>query len=188
MLSADFCELYPDIELEIIDSTRPLNLANREADVAFRLCESPPDYLIGRKLANIHRSCYIAKKHADKLAQEGWLEQQSWIGWTDKLRRPIGKIAREYPRLGSRHKVLDAALQLEACKNGMGVGILPCFGADPDLIRIPPYLAVPQYDLWILSHPDMRNNTKIRTFVRFMVERVQEKRPLLEGQVFDPPV
>ncbi|NRB37094.1 MAG: LysR family transcriptional regulator [Pseudomonadales bacterium] len=186
---ADFCEQYPEIQLEIIDSTRALNLANREADVAFRLCDTPPDYLIGRKLANIHRSCYIAKKLYPKLHEDGWLEQQNWLGWTDKLRRPIGKIAREYPRLDSKHKIINAALQIEACKNGMGVGILPCFCADNDdeLVRIPPYIAVPRYDLWILSHPDMRHNAKIQCFVRFMVERITQKRPLIEGELFTLP-
>ncbi|NRB42385.1 MAG: LysR family transcriptional regulator [Pseudomonadales bacterium] len=185
---ADFCAEYPEIHLEIIDSTKPLNLANREADVAFRLCESPPDYLIGRKLANIHRACYIAKKFEEKIHDENWLAQQNWIGWTDKLRRPIGKIARDYPRLNSKHKIINAALQVEACKQGMGVGILPCFCADedPGLVRIPPYTAEAKYDLWILSHPDMRSNAKIQTFVRFMVQRIQAKRPLIEGELFNP--
>lgn len=186
---AEFCQLYPQIQLQILDSIQPLNLANREADVAFRLCEHPPDYLVGRKLATIHRACYISSKLAPKLNEEGWLEQQNWIGWTDKLRRPIGTIAREYPRLGSKHKIISANLQIHACKNGMGVGILPCFFADndPDLIRIPPYISAPKYSLWILSHPDMRTNEKIKTFVRFMTERILKKRALLEGEAFDIP-
>lgn len=182
---ADFCALYPDIQLEIIDSTKPLNLANREADVAFRLCENPPEYLVGRKLANMHRSCYIAIKNADRLNDPAWLEQQNWIGWTDKLRRPIGRIAREYPRLISKHKIISAALQIEACRQGMGVGILPCFVGDndPGFIRVPPAIAVPQHDLWVLSHPDMRNNSKIFTFVRFMTERIGKKRDMIEGRI-----
>ena len=56
---ADFCERFPQIQLEIIDSTKVFNLANREADVAFRLCDEPDDHLIGRKLATIHRACYM---------------------------------------------------------------------------------------------------------------------------------
>ena len=184
---AEFCQLHPDVELEVLDSTVPLNLANREADVAFRLCETPPDYLVGRKLANIHRSCYVPRKHLSRVDDETWLEQQNWIGWTDKYRRPIGRMAREYPSFGTKHKIVNTALQIEACKNGMGVGILPCFCADndPELIRIAPYISVPMYDLWILSHPDMRQNLKIQSFVRFMVERIKQKRPLIEGAMFD---
>jgi DNA-binding transcriptional LysR family regulator len=48
---ADFCRMYPQIQLEVIDSARSFNLASREADVALRICSAPPEHLIGRKLA-----------------------------------------------------------------------------------------------------------------------------------------
>ena len=181
---AVFCQEYPDVHLEIIDSTRAFNLANREADVAFRLCDEPPEYLIGRKLANIHRSVYMSKKLLHKLDEPGWLEKQNWLGWTDKQRRPIGRFAKEYPRFESKHKIISAMIQSQACKNGMGVSILPCFvgDKDPELVRVPPYISEPKYDLWILSHPDLRKNLKIQTFVRFMTERVMKKRNLIEGE------
>lgn len=185
---AAFCEIYPKVELDIVDSTRKLNLANREADVAFRLCDQPPAYLIGRQLVTLYRACYIAQSSAHKLSQSGWLEKQNWIGWSDKLRRPIGKIARDYPRFVSRHKIISATLQAAACRNGLGVAILPCFLGDPDptLVRIPPFTSEAKYKLWILSHPDSRNNVKIRTFVSFMTERLMLQRPLIEGETYQP--
>jgi len=186
---AMFCQKYPNIELELIDSIKELNLANREADVAFRIVKNPPEYLIGRKLAVLHRACYISKNLAPKLLEEGWLEKQNWLGWTDKLRRPIGVIAKEYPRFNSKHKIANNQLQIEACKQGLGVAILPCFRADsdPDLIRIPPYISEGKYDLWILSHQDMRKNNKVQTFVRFMTEYIISQKGLIEGESFIKP-
>ena len=183
---AQFSQLYPKIEIDIIDSIKELNLANREADVAFRIVKKPPEYLVGRKLAVIHRACYLSKKSSDKLNEPGWLEKQNWIGWTDKLRRPIGIIAKEYPRFSSKHKIANSQLQLVACKEGMGVAILPCFKGDIDdeLIRIPPYISEDKYDLWILSHPDMRKNSKIQTFVRFMTDYIETKKDLIEGREY----
>ena len=183
---AQFSQLYPKIEIDIIDSIKELNLANREADVAFRIVKKPPEYLVGRKLAVIHRACYLSKKSSDKLNEPGWLEKQNWIGWTDKLRRPIGIIAKEYPRFSSKHKIANSQLQLVACKEGMGVAILPCFKGDIDdeLIRIPPYISEDKYDLWILSHPDMRKNSKIQTFVRFMTDYIKTKKDLIEGREY----
>lgn len=66
----------------------------------------------------------------------------------------------------------------------MGVVILPCFvgDTDSDLIRIPPYTTEPKYDLWVLYHPNLRENAKIRTFVTFINERLAKKRSLLEGE------
>jgi len=184
-----FCKKYPKIEVEIIDSIKELNLANREADVAFRIVKKPPEYLIGRKLAVLHRACYISKNLAPKFNEPGWLEKQNWIGWTDKLRRPIGVIAKEYPRFISKHKIANSQLQTEACKQELGIAILPCFkgDTDPDLIRIPPYISEGKYDLWILSHQDMRKNNKVQTFVRFMTEFVATKKDLIEGKNFIAP-
>lgn len=181
-----FCKKYPQVELDLVDSIKLLNLANREADVAFRIVKEPPEYLIGRKLAVLHRACYMTKNNLPLLKTEGWLEQQNWIGWNDKQRKPIGKIAKEYPRFLSKHKVASAKLQAVATREGMGIGILPCFVGDKDseLVRIPPYTSEAKYDLWILSHPDLRKNAKIQTFVRFMTEYVQEKKDLLEGRAF----
>lgn len=186
---AMFCKKYPKIEIEIIDSIKELNLANREADVAFRIVKKPPEYLIGRKLAVLHRACYISSNLTEKLNEPDWLEQQNWLGWTDKLRRPVGVIAKEYPRFTSKHKIANSQLQLEACKQGLGVSILPCFIADlnPDLIRIPPFISEGKYDLWILSHQDMRKNNKVQTFVRFMTEFVENKKDLIEGRCFSLP-
>lgn len=185
---ADFCREYPDVEMEIVDSIKLLNLANREADVAFRVSNKPPEYLIGRKLAVIHRACYLPKNLAKELNQEE-LRAANWIGWTDKLRRPVGKIAKEYPRFNSRHKIANALLQAEACKNGMGVSILPCFigDSDPDLVRIPPYTSEPKFDFWVLNHPDLRNNAKVMTFVRFMAKSLEQQKDLIEGRRFTAP-
>ena len=185
---AEFCRQYPLIHIEIIDSSRVFNLAKREADVAFRICDQPPEYLIGKKLAVMHRSCYMARKLLPELEREGWLEQQNWIGWSDKMRRPVGKIAREYPRFDSRHKITSGMLQAEACKNGMGISILPCFYADcdPELVRVPPYTTEGKHNFWLVYHPDLRKNAKIQTFVRFMLEHMQTMKPLIEGEKPQP--
>lgn len=184
---AAFSQLYPEINVEVIDSARSFNLTNREADVAIRICNEPPEHLIGRKLAEVHRACYISRDQAEHIENEDWLARQNWIGWSDKMRRPIGKIAREYPKFESKHSIVSAVLQAQACRNGMGISVLPCFmgDRDPDLIRIPPYTTEHKFDMWILSHPDLRKSTKIQTFVRFITERVFEKRALLEGEMFE---
>ena len=71
----------------------------------------------------------------------------------------------------------------------MGIAILPCFMADndPKLVRIPPYTSEGKYDFWVLNHPDLRNNAKIQTFVRFMTEKIKAQQPLLEGKLANLP-
>ncbi len=186
---ADFCQTYPDIDIDIAATNQNLNLANREPDIAIRICSEPPEYLIGRKVAVMHRAPYMAKVSLPKLKEDGWLEKQNWIGWTDKARRPIGKIAREYPRFSSKHKIPDSSLQAQSCALGMGISILPCFVGDrnDDLVRVPPYTTEGKFDIWILSHPDLRKNAKIQVFVRHMTQFIEDLRPLIEGEVFTLP-
>ncbi len=185
---ADFCQMHPQVDLELIESLRPFNLANREADVALRICTTPPDHLIGRKVASIHRACYYSVRHAQDLLTPDWLTQGRWIGWDDRGQRPAGQIAADYPRFRSGHKMMSAALQKQACKAGMGVGILLCYMADedPELFRIPPYTSEHKYDLWLLYHPDLRTSAKVQTFVRFITERITQKKDLLEGKAYRP--
>lgn len=184
---AAFSQMYPEINIEVIDSARSFNLINREADVAIRICNKPPEHLVGRKLADVHRACYISKEQADKLDDQDWLSKQNWIGWSDKMRRPIGKIAQEYPKFESKHSIVSAVLQAQACRDGMGISVLPCFmgDIDPELVRIPPYTTEHKFDMWILSHPDLRKNAKIQTFVRFITEKVFARKTLIEGEMFD---
>ncbi len=183
---ADFSRQHPNIELELLSSIRPFNLANREADIAFRICKEPPDHLIGRKLGNLHRACYYSAERAEELLDPDWINKTNWISWDDKNRRPIGQIAKDYPRLKARHKIMSANMQKEACKAGMGVGILLCFAADndPALIRIPPYTSEHKYDLWMLYHPDLRSSKKIQTFVQFIHARMAKKTALMEGHCY----
>ncbi len=181
---AAFSKIHPQIEIELLASSELYNLNNREADVALRICKEPPDHLIGRKLASLHRACYVTKNWQHHLKDNEWLAKQNWLGWTERMRRPIGKIAREYPRLNSKHKMLDGHLQVKACELGMGVAILPCFVGDsnPKLIRIPPYTTEAKYDLWLLMHPDLRKHTKIQQFVRYLTEQIGLLNPLFEGK------
>lgn len=181
---AAFCAKYPDINLEIIDSARSFNLVNREADVAIRVCNQPPEHLVGRKLANMHRACYISREYSESYEDPDWLAEQNWLGWSDKMRRPIGKIAKEYPKFASKHSIVSAVLQQQACRCGMGIAILPCFmgDKDPELLRVPPFTSEKKFEIWILSHPDLRKNSKIQTFVRFITERTLQKKSLIEGK------
>jgi DNA-binding transcriptional LysR family regulator len=183
---AEFCDIHKHINLDILSSSAQLNINNREADVAIRICKNPPEHLVGRKIAVMHRAVYISKALEHKIHDEAFLKTQNWLGFSSKARKPVGVIAKEYPRFESRHYFMDIHLQVAAVKNQMGVGIIPCFVADndPDLIRLPPYTSEPKHDIWLLYHPDLRKSKKIQTFVQFIYQQFSELRPLIEGESY----
>ena len=51
---AEFSELHPEVMIEFVGNNEPLNLHQREADIAIRVTSKPPETLWGRKLTNQH--------------------------------------------------------------------------------------------------------------------------------------
>ena len=86
---AAFDRLYPDTELEVLISHNLFDLNRREADVALRMLKlgsSPPEDLVGRKLATI-KGCYYAS-HEYLIEHDPWPSNSKaqWIGWNDTER------------------------------------------------------------------------------------------------------
>ncbi len=184
----EFTRLYPDIDLNVLISYDSLNLSRREADVALRIMRlgsSPPEDLVGRKLVTI-KNCYYAS--AAYLAENdpGRVDSKArWIGWDDIERFPAWVKASPFPNLPVSGKLNDVMLQAEAARCGLGLTVLPCFFGDSveGLRRIPncePYLS---YDLWMLTHPDLRDAARMRTFRAFAVDVINRKRAMLAGEL-----
>ena len=76
----------------------------------------------------------------------------------------------------------------EAVEAGIGIGYLPCFIADarPALIRLaapnPDYAT----DLWLLTHPDLRNSPRVRAFLDYLAAEIAKHRKFIEGEPAEP--
>lgn len=178
-----FTKTYPGIELELLVSYEEFNLSKREADVAIRITDNPPDHLVGRKILKYTKSVYAAKIYLDDYLVSGNTELLNWIGWdsaTDD--RWIKKS--EFPTIAIHHQLPDAMTQLAAIKAGLGMTILPCFMCDvePALQRVPPAEIIPAYDIWLLTHKDLRDTTRIKVFMNFMTDAIRRHRSLLTGK------
>jgi DNA-binding transcriptional LysR family regulator len=61
---AGFRQAYPEISLDVVVANQALNLSKRDADVAIRATERPPDTLIGRRIAGIAWAVFAATDKA----------------------------------------------------------------------------------------------------------------------------
>lgn len=184
---AEFSQQYPDIDLEVLISYDLLDLSRREADIAIRFMggdRRPPEYLVGRKLVTA-AACYYASK--DYLSQHDLGKDDTgarWVGWSDDKRFPKWVTSSPFPHIPARNKFNHGGLQIEAARAGMGLAVLPCFIGDAvgELRRVPgsePYF---NYDIWLLSHPDLRDAARLRTFRAFVIDLFEKKRDLLVGR------
>ncbi len=180
----EFGRSYPEIELDLAITHSMADLSKREADVAIRISNDPPDSLVGRRLVRYATSTYAS---LDYLARHGDLKNRNnltWIGWGDQIPDPQWIRDSHYPNVPARNCICHPLAQLEAAKAGMGLAMLPCFMADtePTLRRVPPAIANPSRDIWILTHEDLRHTARIRRFTDFVAKEILAQKDLLEGK------
>lgn len=181
---AAFCELYPDIHVEVVTTYEALDLNRREADVALRFTRNPQGHLVGRQVATMYQVPYATPAY---LAQHdlGPGSSAAWIGFDG--RAPFPKWVREgpLPHLPARGCFQSLLVQKEAAKAGMGLAMLPCLlgDADADLVRLPGMTPQPAFDLWLLTHRDVRSSARLRVFMQFMTQALATERARLEGVV-----
>ncbi len=180
---AQFAECYPDIDLELLISYKVLDLSKREADIALRCTKSPPDDLIGKKLATVGTAAYASKSYLER-HDLGARSTACWVGHGNGGPYPKWVKESAYPHLPARGNFDSILLQFEATKAGMGIGMLPCLLGDsePGLQRLQPGTVTLSHDLWLLTHQDVRTTARLRVCVDFLTETVEAHRDMLEGK------
>ncbi|MEM9091031.1 MAG: LysR family transcriptional regulator [Cyanobacteria bacterium P01_F01_bin.53] len=179
-----FMETYPDITLKVLISYNMFSLTKREADVAIRISNNPPEHLVGRKVARYHIANYASREYLAKYPLPNKTKGAHWIGWDFPVPHAEWISQSQLPQLPARGNFNNALVQLAAVKAGLGIARLACFVGDvePDLQRIPPGTNTPFQDIWILTHKDLLSTVRIQTFMDFMAEACRQKRDLLEGR------
>jgi DNA-binding transcriptional LysR family regulator len=181
---ARFRSLYPGVHLDVILAAQNLNLSRRDADVAIRATNEPPETLIGRRIGPIRWAAYGSIPLADEIGERVFTDG-SWMGFGDNFSAHTGKRWMERT-IGQKRQVwrVNSVLSMaEAVAAGGGAGLLPCFVGDhrEDLKRIGAPLPELDIDLWILTHPDLRQAARVRAFMDSVGADLIKARKVLEG-------
>ena len=169
----EFNSLYPDIVIEVSLSMRAYDLGMREADIAFRVTDSPPEDLIGTRLATVEMGVYTLL--GDSLQPE---DVDAVISV-----EPISKVTNWEQRWFPNARVTlitdSPTLAADAVKEGFGVTMIPIAigGLDPLLERMPSIPRLEGQGFWLLTHLDVRSNARMRLFRDFMQEYYAAWRP-----------
>jgi DNA-binding transcriptional LysR family regulator len=181
-----FRRAYPDILLEVVVSNQRLDLSKRDADVAVRATYQPPDALAGRRVARIAWAIYGPKALASKpfdLSVDG--RRHDWIAFADTA--SIGKAMKWLKEHVDEKRIvyrINTMIGLpEAAAGGLGMVLLPCYvgTAVAGLAQLSPPLPELEGELWLLSHPDLRNTARVRAFLDFCTAEIGQRRNVIEG-------
>ncbi len=182
---AAFAQQYPGIEILLHSSFTIDDLMKGAADVAFRSQFDPNDNLVGRRLPDFVDCAYASPGYVAKNTFEGNQTSACWIG--RGASDPGNKWITDgpFPKAAVQHQIPNMLDQAEAAVAGMGMVVLPCFFADAldGLVRIPGTGPVSSRPAWVLTHPDLRTSTRIKTFVRFIVAAISKQEKLITGDL-----
>ncbi|MFD2205743.1 LysR family transcriptional regulator [Kiloniella antarctica] len=179
-VTSEFLQEYPDINLRI--RTQEIDDKRLPGDLALYATNTPNEELFGRKLATATFASYAAREYVESL--QGRLEEMVWLNWDDGSATPTWpRLAPEIPDNLCRLRSDSVATLLEAVRFGIGATILPCFigEQDPNLVRLTPGQIVSSRDIWLLMHHDLRRVPRIRTFIDFFVQRIKERKGIIES-------
>lgn len=179
---ARFSAAHPRVELHINVSNMDVSLAQRQADIAIRLTNSPIDTLIGKRMLTVASTIYGNREYLENVRQrEG---EPRWIGvscchfhksWTKQYGQQ-----QAYSFYSD-----DTLLTLAAIREGLGVSYLPCFMGDTEPLLQRYSEPDPQHDLglWVLLHPDLKRTARVLAFRDYLIKNIEEQRELFEGRL-----
>lgn len=180
----DFSRRYPGLELVIVASAAFLDVARREADVAIRMDNNPPQTLVGRRFFPYHDGIYASRDYVQTVDPVNHPERARWLGWLPEDDPfPDWTQSTEFARAPVWGSFREVGLHMAATRAGLGIAMLPCFVADrdPDLVRISDRPTIPSRDIWLLTHADLRRTARIRAFLDFATEVLLDNKAALMG-------
>ncbi|WP_417579305.1 LysR family transcriptional regulator [Nitrincola sp.] len=185
-LFMQFQHKYPGILLDVAVSNQLFNLTRREADVAIRPSNRPPENLIGRPLTPIGQAVYGHRSLG--LTPGGMIEtlaNQPWIGGGPRLQDAALSQWMDNNGLNEAcvYRVDTLVSILSAVRSGMGLAVLPCYlaGDDADIVQLTDPIPELEYGLWFLMHPDLRGVVRIHALMDFLTEAIRAQKQRLAG-------
>jgi len=170
---AQFGSAFPEIQIELSASRDYVSLRRREAEVAIRIADKVPDWLLGRKLAQLRFRVYGSSRSGADLplrAVDALTAERRWISFE----RDAGDgkfdrwLASEVPASSVVLRVDNFSHAATMVRAGLGIALLPEFveahidGLQP----LSPPIAALQTPLWLITHPELKDATRVKVLLR----------------------
>jgi DNA-binding transcriptional LysR family regulator len=155
-------EKHNDLILELIAEARNVDVARRDADIAVRMSRPVKEQrAVARRLTTLDFAVYGPAGANHRLlrwinfeSNMAGLPQSAWMMETMRSEKIV------QPAL----LVNDSAIALHAVAAGIGKTVLPCVLGDraPGVVRLSGRRPILSRDVWLMTHPELKNLSRIR--------------------------
>lgn len=164
---------HPEVRVILSTTTRLLDLARREADIAVRTLRPEQPDLIVRQLGRWEVGLYATEgylaKNGEPQPGKGFAGHDIALYQEGVTGRQDGTLAGESRAQGRIVAELDSSLMLATfVRAGLALGELPEYVArrDPTLVRIwPQCQRAKPYEAWLVLHQDLAHTARVRVVV-----------------------
>lgn len=185
-----FRETHAAIELEILTSTRLVDVLRLHADIALRIGTPGSDELVGRPVGQVGFGLYASPDYLERYgtpADTAELNNHTIIESSGQLANVAqAKLLRS---LAPRAKVAvltdNISTQVRAARDGLGIAPLSHYVAAPqgtqqaDLVRILDTAFDVRLELWLLTHRELKSTARVRAVLDFLRDQVERDAGLL---------
>mgnify|MGYP001281147619 CR=1 FL=1 len=170
---SQFGAAFPDVRIELAASRDHASPSRREADVAIRVADEVPDWLVGRKLGHVQFRIYGLRQAGARAQQhriEDLVSRPAWIGFERDARELKFDrwLAATVPDASVRLRVSNFSAALAMVLAGLGIALLPAFleARVPQLRPLSAPSRKLRTPLWLVTPPDLRNTMRIKVLLR----------------------
>ncbi|MBD8569235.1 MULTISPECIES: LysR family transcriptional regulator [Pseudomonas syringae group] len=164
---ARFMPNYPALTLELATSNSFANLSRRDADIALRLTNTPPEHLVGRRIGTAEYVICGGPGFRDAL--ETSPSSVPWISPDDSMPDHTSVIWRNqaFPDVVPRYRCSSMSAVSQLVTAGLGVAALTDFTARrlSGVEKLSAPLEGCSTDLWLLTRPDCRALRSVQTLL-----------------------
>jgi DNA-binding transcriptional LysR family regulator len=168
----------PGIEIEVIVTNEASDLKRREADVAIRNFRPTQNDLIAKKLGDENIWLYGTKDYLNQIPKFSDINEPGEIqiiGFdrSNSVSEVLNKQGWQLSKTNFQVVTSFQPLQLELCKEGLGVIFFPedLGDKDPNLVRAFEQLGPAfQLPVWLVCHQELRTSLRVRRVFDFIAD------------------
>ncbi|WP_280151345.1 LysR family transcriptional regulator [Piscinibacter sp. XHJ-5] len=184
-LIVQFHHRHPGVQVQVTVNNSFLSLTRREADVALRGSNRPPQNLVGRRVGDIQTALYASRDYLKTLGRKPSVDDCRFVAPDESLSHleQAKWLHRHVDASRIALRVDSLVGMVDAVAHGAGAAMLLCPLADarPELVQLAPPDPALATQVWILTHPDLKQVARVRAFTHFLFTALSADPRLTHG-------